>query len=74
MGPKARSGIQGKTMSLCCSTRCRRRQWVLDTGEREEQTSHEMAPIEHQATGTQLHMTVEGNKVKTKEEGHQFYM
>jgi hypothetical protein len=47
---------------------------VLDTGEREEQTSHEMAPIEHQATGTQLHMTVEGNKVKTKEEGHQFYM
>ena len=58
MGPKARSVIQGKKRSLCCS-RCRRRQWVLDTGEREEQTSHEMAPIEHQATGTQLHMTVE---------------
>ncbi len=29
--------------------------------------------MEHQATGTQLHMKVEGNKVKDQEEGHQFY-
>ena len=26
--------------------------------------------MEHQATGTQLHMKVEGNKVKDQEEGH----